>query len=83
MTVLTPRQKEILQLVTNGFSYREIGLILDIRHDTVKNHVSEINRRLGVSNRVESIIYAAYLGLIDLEIATLSVLSRIQSRKLI
>jgi two-component system response regulator DegU len=83
MTVLTSRQCEILQLVANGFDYSEISLILNISYHTIKNHMSEINRRLNTTHRVEAIIYAAYLGLIDLDIAQTMVKSRIQSRYLI
>jgi DNA-binding CsgD family transcriptional regulator len=83
MAVLSEREKEILQLVANGFTNREISLFCDIHYNTVKNHLTTIYRKLHTESRIEAVIYAAYLGLIDLEIAQHSIKSRIKSRYLI
>ena len=52
---LTPRQLEVLELVSCGYSNDEIAACLDVRPNTVKFHLSEIFRRLGVRNRIEAI----------------------------
>jgi DNA-binding NarL/FixJ family response regulator len=52
---LTPRQLEVLKLVSRGYSNDEIAEHLDVRPNTVKFHISEIFRRLGVRNRIEAI----------------------------
>ncbi len=52
---LTPRQIEVLTLISHGYSNEEIAEHLDVRPNTVKFHISEIFRRLGVRNRIEAI----------------------------
>lgn len=49
---LTPREREIARLVQAGYSNREIGELLSIAEQTVKNHVHRILVRLGLRNRV-------------------------------
>ncbi|HZP57987.1 MAG TPA: helix-turn-helix transcriptional regulator [Dehalococcoidia bacterium] len=51
---LTPRQQEVLELVRQGLSNREIGERLGISADGAKFHVSEIITKLGVSTRREA-----------------------------
>ncbi|MGA2757479.1 MAG: response regulator transcription factor [Solirubrobacteraceae bacterium] len=52
---LTPRQLEVLKLISRGYSNEEIAEHLEVRPNTVKFHISEIFRRLGVRNRIEAI----------------------------
>jgi DNA-binding NarL/FixJ family response regulator len=52
---LTPRHVDVLELVAQGFSNDEIAQHLGLRPNTVKFHISEIFRRLGVRNRIEAI----------------------------
>jgi len=52
--VLTPRQQEVLTLVREGLSNREIADRLDISPDGVKFHVSEILGRTGLRSRREA-----------------------------
>jgi len=59
MTKLTPRQKEILNLVAQGLIYKEIAQRLHITEQTVKYHMSQILEKLHVENRAEAI--ALYL----------------------
>ena len=54
---LTPRQLEVLKLISRGYSNEEIAEQLDVRPNTVKFHISEIFRRLGVRNRIEAIAH--------------------------
>lgn len=61
--VLTPRQREILTLLAQGHSNKEIGLRLDLAEITVKMHVSAIFRALNVANRTQAVLMARRLGL--------------------
>lgn len=60
---LTPRQRQVLFCLCNGYSNKEIGLRLAIEEPTVKVHVSSVLRVLGVVNRQEAILKAQRLGL--------------------
>ena len=59
---LTPRHVDVLELVAQGFSNEEIAAQLGLRPNTVKFHISEIFRRLGVRNRIEAIAHAGRDG---------------------
>ncbi|HHJ14067.1 MAG TPA: response regulator transcription factor [Gammaproteobacteria bacterium] len=56
---LTPRQQEILVLIADGMTNKEIGQRLGLSAATVRTHVSEIFRRLGVKNRTEAARHVA------------------------
>lgn len=64
---LTNREQEILRLVAQGLSTREIGEKLFISHKTVENHRARIMRKLGLHSAVDMVRYAAKMGLIDLD----------------
>ncbi|HLW96940.1 MAG TPA: response regulator transcription factor [Solirubrobacteraceae bacterium] len=51
---LTPRQLEVLKLMAHGQSNEEIARRLGLQRNTVKFHISQIFRRLGVRNRIEA-----------------------------
>lgn len=53
---LTPRQREVLELIAQGFSNQEIAGRLYLSEGTVKNTVSEIYARLGVRDRVQAVL---------------------------
>jgi LuxR family quorum-sensing system transcriptional regulator CciR len=59
---LTCRQLECIVLVGKGKTDWEIGHVLGIREDTVKEHLEEARRRCGVSRRAELPIHALYRG---------------------
>jgi two-component system nitrate/nitrite response regulator NarL len=61
---LTMRQREILSLLAQGHSNKEIGLRLDLAEITVKTHVSAIFRVLNVANRTQAVLAARRLGLV-------------------
>ncbi|HKV04779.1 MAG TPA: response regulator transcription factor [Candidatus Acidoferrales bacterium] len=63
--LLSEREKEIVQLVAQGFRNREIGEKLFISEQTVKNHLHNIFDKLGVSDRLELALYAIHHRLID------------------
>ncbi|RDJ03841.1 response regulator [Rhizobium grahamii] len=53
-TLLTPREIEIVDLVSLGLSNKRIGLKLDLQEKTVKHHMTQILTKLGVTNRTEA-----------------------------
>lgn len=55
---LTPRETEILKLITRGFSNKEIAEILQISPDTVKTHVKRIFSKLAVTDRTQAAVWA-------------------------
>jgi LuxR family maltose regulon positive regulatory protein len=64
---LSERELEVLQLLAQGVSNREIAQKLVIALDTVKRHVSHIFSKLGVNNRIQAVRRARELGLLDHE----------------
>jgi two-component system NarL family response regulator len=63
---LTTREIEVLQLMAEGKSNKEIGAALFISEGTVKTHVNSIHEKLSVSDRTEAVIVALKRGIIDL-----------------
>ena len=60
---LTRRETEILQLVSDGLSNKEIGARLSITEGTVKNHVHNALEKLQLENRIQAAAYAVRMGL--------------------
>ena len=60
--VLTPRQRDVLAMVRQGKSNKEIARDLGLAEITVKLHVTAILRALGVENRTQAAILAAKVG---------------------
>lgn len=60
---LTPRQLQVLELMCEGMSNKEIALRLGMAEGTVKIHVTAILRAMNASNRTHAVILAAQLGL--------------------
>lgn len=60
---LTPRQREVLALLGQGKSNKEIARLLDLSEGTVKLHVTAILKSLNVSNRTGAVVAASRLGL--------------------
>jgi two-component system NarL family response regulator len=61
---LSPRQIQILTLVAQGQTYREVGATIGIAERTVKYHVAQILERLHLQNRAQVIAYATRTGLV-------------------
>lgn len=57
---LTPREGEVVQLLTDGLSTREISRKLALSEHTIRNYLSAIYDKLGVSSRVELALYAVH-----------------------
>jgi DNA-binding NarL/FixJ family response regulator len=62
---LTKREREILSLVAEGMSNREIAEKLVLSPETVKSHVAAILEKLNVSDRTQAAIYAVRNGLVE------------------
>lgn len=63
---LSPREIEILRIVAQGASNKEIADRLFISEGTVKNHLSSILSKLGVRDRMQAILKAREYGIIDI-----------------
>jgi DNA-binding NarL/FixJ family response regulator len=64
LDVLTPREREVLQLIARGYRYKEIAARLHLSVKTVETHVSAVLRKLQLSNRAELTRWAAERRLI-------------------
>lgn len=62
---LSKREIEVLRLVSQGLTYKEVGAKLFITERTIKYHMGEIVRRLHLRNRAQVIEYARQSGLTD------------------
>ncbi len=62
---ITPREKEVLRLVTAGMSNKEIASVLFITENTVKNHLRNILEKLHLQNRVQIAAHAVKEGLLE------------------
>jgi DNA-binding NarL/FixJ family response regulator len=60
---LTERERDVLSLLGEGLSNGEIGRILYLSASTVKDHVSAILGKLGVTSRVQAALLAQLAGL--------------------
>ncbi len=66
-TELTTRELEVLRLIVQGFSNKEIGNRLHISEATVKTHINNLLSKLGVSDRTQAATTALQRGLVHLE----------------
>jgi DNA-binding CsgD family transcriptional regulator len=64
---LTPRQAEILGLISSGYSNAEIGLLLGTTEETVKTHSKKIFLVLGARNRAHAVTRGFQLGLLSID----------------
>ncbi len=62
--LLSPREEEILALVAQGRSNKEIAAIVSVAENTVKNHLKNVLEKLHLENRVQAATYALQKGLI-------------------
>jgi DNA-binding NarL/FixJ family response regulator len=61
---LTPREKEVLRLLSEGLSARQMARRLELSERTINTHVANVYRKLAVSNRVQAVRQAIRLGLV-------------------
>jgi DNA-binding NarL/FixJ family response regulator len=64
---LSAREMEILKYVTQGYSNKQIAFELGISHQTVKNHMTAILRKLHVDDRTQAAVYALRSGWVRLD----------------
>ncbi len=62
---LTNREKEVLELIAQGYTNRQIGELLSISVRTVEGHRANLSEKLGLHSRVELVRYARGHGLIE------------------
>jgi DNA-binding NarL/FixJ family response regulator len=67
---LSSRETEILRLITRGLSNKEIAYTLGISHQTVKNHMTSILRKLDVEDRTQAAVFALRKGWVRLQDTT-------------
>ena len=63
---LTRREIEVLKLLAEGLFNKEVAYTLSISEKTVKNHVSNIFRKINVSDRTQAAVYAIKHNLVDI-----------------
>ena len=65
-TLLSPREQEVLSLLSEGLSNRDVAQRLGISHHTAKFHVNAILDKLGATTRTEAVVLAARSGILSL-----------------
>lgn len=63
---LSPRETEVLDLLSHGASTKEIAAALVISSNTVKTHINKIFKKLGATNRAEAVAKAVSAGLVNI-----------------
>ena len=62
---LTPREREVLTLLAEGHTSKEIGSVLDISHRTAEHHRARVMQKLGINDVAGLTRYAIRTGLVD------------------
>jgi DNA-binding NarL/FixJ family response regulator len=62
---LTPRERQVLELIGRGFPNKRIARRLEVSEKTVKTHVGHVLAKLGVTDRTQAAVVAVRAGLVD------------------
>lgn len=63
--LLSPRESEVLELITRGYSYAEIARFKDVSIHTVQTHIKNLYAKLAVHSRSEAVFEASRMGLVS------------------
>ena len=61
-SLLTPREEQVVALVAEGLSNRHIAIELKLSEHTIKKYLFRVFEKLGISSRVELVLYAVHHG---------------------
>src|SRR5438067_4568999 len=64
-TLLSKREEEVLRLVAEGLTNKEIAQRLFVTENTVKTHVTSLFNKLGVDSRAQAVAVGTHLGFLD------------------
>ena len=67
LETLSPRQREVLQLIAEGRTTKQIAQLLDISVKTVETHRAQLMERLNIHDVAGLVRYAIIVGLIEVE----------------
>jgi len=65
LQILTPRKREILKMIAEGKTTKQIALVLDISGKTVESHRAQLMKQLGVQDIASLVRHALKLGLVE------------------
>jgi DNA-binding CsgD family transcriptional regulator len=80
---LTPREREVLEQAALGLSNRQIGEVLQIAEQTVKNHLSSAMRKLSLHDRTHAVVIAIGQGLISLPVREREAADLVEGHRLV
>jgi DNA-binding NarL/FixJ family response regulator len=63
---ITPREREVLQMLAEGLSNKEIAAKLHMSVDTERTHMMNILNKLGVHSRIQALVFATRHGLVEI-----------------
>lgn len=66
-SILTTREKQILQLLAYGNTLQQIAQLLFIEHTTVRKHNTNLQAKMGTANVPHSVSYAQFHGIIKVQ----------------